>query len=85
MERVFGELKSLQRLDPLIDFNDETSSLELAKQWAGEFFVDLDRIDQSLEKMQKEMKKKAQNLEFEEAADLRDRIQKLKFLKLRLD
>jgi excinuclease ABC subunit B len=41
-------------------------------------YLELDSLNSVIELMQKEMKKAASNLEFERAAELRDRIWELK-------
>ena len=47
-----------------------------------EEYVPVDKIDETIEKLRKEMKKAAQELEFEKAAMLRDKIKELQKMKI---
>jgi excinuclease ABC subunit B len=47
-----------------------------------EEYIPLDRIDEVIEKLRKEMRKAAQELEFEKAAALRDKIKELQKMKI---
>ncbi len=57
---------------------------EEARMMAGEFFTSLQDLSQSIAKMDQEMKNAAKSMQFEKAAELRDRIKRLKILSLGL-
>jgi len=59
---------------------DETQALDRAKELAGEYFTEFKKIERSLQLMEKDMKKAASDLDFEKAAELRDRVHELKRL-----
>ncbi|MFZ9595096.1 MAG: excinuclease ABC subunit UvrB [Bdellovibrionia bacterium] len=67
-----------------LDHLDPQGKLEQAQSLAGEHWVSLERLSESLAKMEVEMKESAQSMLFEKAADLRDRIKRLKILRLSL-
>ena len=64
------------------DYLDEAGKLDAMKDLAGEYFTSHEKIDRSIEKMEKDMKLAAKDMEFEKAAQLRDRIRQLKVLNL---
>ena len=67
-----------------LDWSDTSKLKEEIEEIAGEFFISMQRVGQSISKMEKAMKDAAQKLDFEKAADLRDRLQRLKRLSLAL-
>jgi excinuclease ABC subunit B len=67
-----------------LDLVDSSSVENQIRETAGEFFETIERIPQTLTKMENEMRKAAKEMEFERAAGLRDRIRNLKFLQLKL-
>jgi excinuclease ABC subunit B len=60
------------------DWSPERAEAEI-KAAAGHYFRGLDQLNQALERMEKDMKAAAQELEFEKAANLRDRVRKIKY------
>lgn len=64
------------------DYVDEGQRLDTVKQLAGDYFTEHGKIDRVIDKMEKDMKEAAKNLDFEKAATLRDRIRQLKMLTL---
>jgi excinuclease ABC subunit B len=69
---------------PLIDYVDEMSKVDAIRALLGPRFVSLEKIPQTLKKIEKEMKEAASNLEFEKAAELRDLMKRVKFLSLEI-
>ena len=69
---------------PLIDYVDEMSKVDAIRALLGTRFVSLEKIPQTLKKLEKEMKEAASNLEFEKAAELRDLMKRVKFLSLEI-
>ncbi|HTL11346.1 MAG TPA: excinuclease ABC subunit UvrB, partial [Bdellovibrionota bacterium] len=65
-----------------LDRMDREEVLEEIKSLAGDDFTSFESLDQTVSKMGARMKSAARDLDFEKAADLRDRLQKLKQLKL---
>jgi excinuclease ABC subunit B len=65
-----------------LDFSDPAQQLEEIRQLAGEFFISVQELPKTLVQMQEEMKNAAKALQFEKAAELRDRIKRLKVLNL---
>lgn len=68
--------------DDLLDA--ELSREEQIKTNAGEFFTSFEKLSDTIIQMEKQMKLEAKNMQFETAAQLRDRIRKLKLLELML-
>jgi excinuclease ABC subunit B len=68
----------------LLDGLDESDQLTMAQETAGEYFTGLDKLPAAVAKMEAEMKDAARAMQFERAAQLRDRIKRLKALNLRL-
>jgi excinuclease ABC subunit B len=66
-----------------LDLLDETGVEGLVKELAGEYFFGIDRIGDTVARMEKEMRDEAKALRFEKAAALRDRVRRLKMLELR--
>jgi excinuclease ABC subunit B len=64
------------------DYLDPIEKVEEIEKLAGEFFQGMPKISQSLRKMETAMQKAAQKLDFEKAAELRDRLHRLKKLAL---
>ncbi len=55
---------------------------EEVRELAGDYFTSLDQLGQIIVKMEEEMKNAARLMQFEHAAELRDRIKRLKLLEL---
>lgn len=70
--------KSLWSAAEPLDFLDPTSQLELVREIAGEYFTTFEDLPKILKHMEGEMQKAAQELQFEKAAQLRDRVRRLK-------
>ncbi len=58
------------------------SQLKEIKDCAGSYFTKFEELSQVLEKMSDDMREAAQSMQFEKAADLRDRMKRLKVLSL---
>lgn len=67
-----------------VDLVDEVGRLAAIEKLAGHHFKSIEEIPSSIAAMTDEMKDAAKKLEFEKAADLRDRIRQLKTLTLGL-
>lgn len=67
-----------------LDMLDPSSQLEQIREAAGEFFTSVDQLSKAIEKMEAEMRVAAKSMQFEQAAELRDRIKRLKRLSLGL-
>ncbi|MGE0614142.1 MAG: excinuclease ABC subunit UvrB [Bacteriovoracia bacterium] len=67
-----------------LDFMDGAEKIERIRELAGEYFTDMHHVPQSVAKMEKAMRKAAEQMQFENAALLRDRIRQLKQLSLGL-
>jgi excinuclease ABC subunit B len=65
-----------------LDFLDPAEKLTEIQRLAAEDFTSLEQLPGTIEKMQKKMAEAARALQFEKAADLRDRIKQLKVLSL---
>lgn len=65
-----------------LDVVDEVDRIEQIKQVAGDYFISIEALPTSIAKMTEEMREAAKGLQFERAADLRDRIKRLKVLSL---
>jgi excinuclease UvrABC nuclease subunit len=68
----------------MLDYVDELSKVDAIKGLLGPRFVSMEKLSQTLKKLEKEMKESAQNLEFEKAAELRDLIKRVKYLSLEI-
>jgi len=78
-----GHGKSLWRVEESqLDLIDNGAVLEGIKETAGTFFTTMDKIDQTLKTMEAKMREAARNMDFEEAAEIRDRIKRIKSLQL---
>lgn len=66
------------------DLLDEAAIETQVKEIAGEYFLAIGRIPESLSRMEQEMRVLAKELKFEKAADLRDRVRRLKMIHLGL-
>jgi excinuclease ABC subunit B len=67
-----------------LDLLDPASRVDEIRELAGEYFISMEGLPQVIQKMSEEMKEAARALQFERAADLRDRIKRLKVLSLGL-
>lgn len=67
-----------------LDLIDDTTTEAATRDLAGEFFLSMDRLGESISRMEREMKDEAKALRFEKAAELRDRVRRLKIIELRL-
>ncbi len=65
-----------------LDFIDLDRRIEIIKELSGEYFESIERLSKTILKMDKDMKTFAKDLKFEEAAELRDKIRRLKVLAL---
>ncbi len=75
-----AEAQSLSELDLL----DPLSRLTEIQEVAGTHFTSPEDLPKTIQKMEEEMKDAARNMQFERAAELRDRIKRLKILSLGL-
>jgi excinuclease ABC subunit B len=67
-----------------LDLLDESDQLETAKDLAGDYFTSLAQLPQAAARLEADMREAARAMRFEEAAQLRDRIKRLKALSLAL-
>jgi excinuclease ABC subunit B len=67
-----------------LDLLDEAQSLEAIQEAAGDYFTSLGDLPKTIAKMEGEMKEAARAMQFERAAELRDRVKRLKILNLSL-
>jgi excinuclease UvrABC helicase subunit UvrB len=67
-----------------LDLMDPESRIQEIKDAAGEYFTEVDAIKKSLQTMEGAMRESAKAMQFEKAAELRDRIKRLKMLSLGL-
>jgi excinuclease ABC subunit B len=67
-----------------LDLLDEGGVEGAVKDLAGEFFKGLENLGDTINRMEKEMRDEAKALRFEKAAELRDRIRRLKMIELGL-
>lgn len=65
-----------------LDHLDPAQKLQEIQEMAGEYFVSLEKLPASIAKMDTEMREAAKAMQFEKAAELRDRIKRLKLLSL---
>jgi excinuclease ABC subunit B len=64
------------------DFVDQASKEDQIKELAGEYFIGMEKIHLTIARIEKEMREQAKELQFEKAADLRDRLKRIKLLNL---
>jgi excinuclease ABC subunit B len=67
-----------------LDLLDADSRVEQIKVIAGDYFTKMEELPKSISKMETEMREAAKAMQFERAAELRDRIKQLKVLSLGL-
>jgi excinuclease ABC subunit B len=67
-----------------LDMVDEASRVEQIQAAAGDYFTSLGELSKTIRKMETDMKDAARALQFERAAELRDRVRRLKMLGLAL-
>ncbi|HLD98947.1 MAG TPA: excinuclease ABC subunit UvrB [Bdellovibrionota bacterium] len=67
-----------------LDLVDASERVAQVRDAAGEYFVSLETIPQTIKKMDADMRQAAKEMQFEEAAAIRDRIRRLKILALGL-
>jgi excinuclease ABC subunit B len=67
-----------------LDLLDAQEIEAAVRNAAGEYFISLEEIKKSLSKMEADMREAAKALRFEDAAELRDRVKRLKALSLTL-
>jgi excinuclease ABC subunit B len=67
-----------------LDLLDEAETLEQLKQAAGDHFTTIEELPKAIAAIDKEMREAAKAMQFERAAELRDRIKRLKILSLGL-
>jgi excinuclease ABC subunit B len=67
-----------------LDLLDEAETVEQIRKVAGDYFTKLEELQKTLSTMDGDMREAARAMQFERAAELRDRIKRLKILKLGL-
>jgi excinuclease ABC subunit B len=67
-----------------LDLLDESGRLAEIQSAAGEHFTSIQEIPMAIKKMNEEMREAAKAMQFERAAELRDRVKRLKMLSLAL-
>jgi hypothetical protein len=67
-----------------LDLLDADSRLEQIRVLAGDYFTKMDELPKVIGKMEADMRESAKAMQFERAAELRDRIRQLKTLSLGL-
>ena len=65
-----------------LDLVDGGGAEAVAKDLGGKFFLGMNRLGDTIARMEKEMKEEAKALRFEKAAELRDRVRRLKIIEL---
>jgi len=65
-----------------LDLLDPEQKIEEIRQSAGEFFTSIEALNSTVRKMEAAMRNAAKEMRFEEAAQLRDRIRRLKVFSL---
>ena len=70
-------MAELDRLDP----DDREEEI---KQLAGDYFTSLGKLGETVAHMESDMKDAARAMQFEKAAEMRDRLKRLKMLQLGL-
>jgi len=80
--RGSGTQRRLSEEMGALDLSNQEAIMDEVKVLAGDYFTDFRKIDRIIRKMEKDMKAAASELDFEVAADLRDRVQRLKRLSL---
>jgi len=81
---VWSEGSSPQQSMANLDLLDPEQRLEAFAKEAGEYFTSMHELPQTIEKMTEAMREAARSLQFEKAAELRDRIKRLKVMSLAL-
>ena len=66
------------------DWMDTLSLEEQAKEVGGEFLSTIDQLRSAINKMEKQMKEEAKQLNFEKAGELRDRLKRLRDIAIKL-
>jgi excinuclease UvrABC helicase subunit UvrB len=67
-----------------LDLLDPAAKLQDIRETSGEYFTKVEEIQKSIAKMDVDMREAAKAMQFEKAAELRDRIKRLKILGLGL-
>jgi excinuclease ABC subunit B len=67
-----------------LDLLDADSRIEQIRVIAGDYFTKMEELPRTISKMESEMRESAKAMQFERAAELRDRIRQLKTLSLGL-
>jgi excinuclease ABC subunit B len=67
-----------------LDLLDPAAKIQDIRETAGEYFTSMENIRGTLAKMDADMREAAKSMQFERAAELRDRIKRLKILNLGL-
>ncbi|OFZ01502.1 MAG: excinuclease ABC subunit B [Bdellovibrionales bacterium GWB1_52_6] len=65
-----------------LDLLDPAQKIEEIRQAAGEYFTTIEALGSTVRKMETQMRQAAKDMRFEEAAQLRDRIRRLKIFSL---
>jgi excinuclease UvrABC helicase subunit UvrB len=82
VQSVWAAAESLASGSGELDWIDESSKEEQIRTLAGEYYEGFDAVPKALKKMEEAMRESAKALQFEQAADLRDRVKRLKILNL---
>jgi excinuclease ABC subunit B len=67
-----------------LDLLDEAQTLEQVQELAGDYFTSIAELPRSIAKMENAMREAAREMKFERAAELRDRLKRLKVVALGL-
>lgn len=83
-DRVWGAADSSAEALSELDLADGDQRISEIKELAGDYFVSIEALPKMINQMTLEMKEKAKALQFEKAAELRDRVKRIKLLALGL-
>ena len=67
-----------------LDLLDSRATIEAIAQAAGEYFTKIEELPKTIRRMEESMREAARQLQFEEAAQLRDRLRRVRALSLGL-
>ena len=67
-----------------LDLLDPQGRIEAVREAAGDYFTSLEEVNKSVRAMERDMREAAKEMQFERAAEIRDRIRRLKVLALGL-
>ena len=66
-----------------LDLNDIEAVMDVIREVAGDYFYSPNELQKTVRAIEKDMKQAARDLDFERAADLRDRLRRIRELSLR--